>query len=273
MKHRRTLFFLLLLSMLPGVLHAQQWIAPKPLMTKPVLKAFTGMHLEYPLDARQNKEEGTVLIGFSISEKGEAQERHIVRSVSPAVDSSALRLFDLILWAPAKKYGKAVACPASENKNFAVSFNVRKFNKLVSRRGYDRLPRPYSPLGATYSVYSPKQVDSMPRFIPDSVFKTLNEFIYKQLNYPEEARKLNISGVVRLHFVIEKSGLPSNITVSETVGGGCTEEAISVTQRIRWRPGIKNGKAVRTSFKLSIRFDNPEQLRDKNIFNQQNSGI
>ena len=225
------------------------------------------------MQARENKKEGTVVIGFSVDEKGNVAERHILQSVSSPIDSSALRLFDLILWNPAKKYGKGVACPASENSDFSVAFNARKYKKLVKKRGYDQLPQPFTPIEPGNQLYRLTQLEQAPAIIPDSTFNTLNDFIYKQISYPEEAFKLNISGVVRLAFVIETSGLPSNIIVKEAVGGGCTEEAIRVLQKTKWVPGIKNGHAVRTQFELSIKFDNPGQLKNKNIPNQQTSGI
>lgn len=273
MKHLFKIIMLFILPFLHIGLSAQQWVRPKPLMTRNVLKIFLEMHLEYPLQARKNKEEGTVIVGFSVDEKGKVTERHILQSVSPPLDSSALRLFDMILWNPAKKYGKGVACHASENTGFSVSFNARKYKKLINKRGYDQLPQPFTPIESTNKLYRLRQLEQAPTIILDSTFNTLNNFIYNQISYPEEAVRLNISGVARLAFVIETSGLPSNIIVKEAVGGGCTGEAIRVVQKMKWVPGIKNGHAVRTQFELSVKFENPAQLKNKNIPNQSNSGI
>lgn len=254
-------------------LFAQQWAPPKPIMTKSILKEFIDMHLEYPLQARNNKEEGKVVIGFSIDAKGLIQERHIQQSVSALVDSSALQLFDLIIWKPAEKYGKAIACVSSENTGFSLLFNSRKYNKVMKNRGYDQLTHAYFPADSSLHVYALKQLKQKPAFVSDSIFTSLNEFIYKHIVYPEEASRLNISGLVRIAFVVETSGLPSNLFVKETVGGGCTEEAVRVIQHTKWIPGRKNSLAVRTQMEIEIKFENPGQLKNKHIPNQQNSGL
>ncbi len=273
MKHLIKISILLVLLPLSWELTAQQWVAPKPIMTNNILRTFFVIHLEYPLEARQNKEEGSVLIGFSVDEKGTVEERHILESVSASIDSSALRLFDLILWQPAEKYGKAVKCPASGNNAFAIKFNIRKYNKLVKKRGYDHLPQPFKPIDTSNKIYNKTQLDKLPSVILDSTFSTLNDYIYSHITYPEEAARFNVTGVVRLSIVIETSGLLSNLLVREAVGGGCTEETIHVVQDLKWIPGIKDGLAVRTQCELSIKFENPAHLKNKHIPNQQNSGM
>lgn len=231
------------------------------------------MHLEYPLQAHENKEEGTVVIGYSIDDKGIIRERHIQQSVSALVDISALRLFDLIVWKPAERYGKAVACVSSENTGFDIVFSARKYNKVVKKRGYDELPHTYFPADTSLKIYSSKQLKQKPAFVSDSINTSLYEFIYKHIVYPEEASRLNITGIVHLAFIVETSGLPSNLFVKETVGGGCTEEAIGVIQKTKWIPGRKNEFAVRTQMEVEIKFENPAQLKNKHIPNQQNSGL
>jgi TonB family protein len=273
MKQLIKISILLVFLLLVCRVKAQQWKAPKPIMTNNILRTFLEMHLTYPLEARENKEEGTVLIGFSVDDKGKVEERHILESVSSLVDSSALELFDLIIWQPAEKYGKAVKCPASDNNGFPVKFNIRKYNKLVKKRAYDYLPQPFQSVDLSNSIYTKTQLDRLPSVILDSTISSLNEYIYSQITYPEEAARYNITGVVRLSIVIETSGLLSNLLVKEAVGGGCTEETIRVVYGLKWTPGIKDGVAVRTQCELSIKFENPAYLKDKHIPNQQNSGI
>jgi TonB family protein len=264
---------LLIFITLDGASLAQQWLAPQPVMTKNILKSFIERQLCYPQQALLNKEEGTVIIGFSTDAKGEVTAHHILQSVSPAVDSGALRLFDLIVWRPAEKYGKAVACPAEENNGFPIKYNIKKYKKLVRKRGYDRLPQPFSPIDDSRKIYSKTQVDQLPTIILDTNFKTVHEYIYSQITYPQEAARFNISGTVRLSMIVETSGLLSNIVIMEAVGGGCSEEAVAVLQELKWVPGIKAGKAVRTKCEISIKFENPAQLKDKHILNQQNTGM
>lgn len=213
------------------------------------------------------------MVGYSIDEKGAIEERHILESVSSLVDSSALRLFDLIVWQPAEKYGLAVKCPASGSTGFPIKFNIKKYNKLVKKRGYDHLPQPFTPIDLGNKVYTKAQLDKLPTVILDSSYATLNDYIYSQITYPEEAAKYNVTGIVRLSIIIETSGLLSNLVVIETVGGGCTEETIDIIKDLKWIPGIKDSIAVRTQCELSVKFENPAHLKNKHIPNQQNSGI
>jgi hypothetical protein len=118
-----------------------------------------------------------------------------------------------------------------------------------------------------------KSLEAPPRAILDSNYTSVHEYIRANLLFPEAAQKLNIEGEVKLRFVVEITGLPSNISILQPVGGGCTEEAIRILKLIRWMPGIVDGKGVRTCYYLNIRFDAAEELKNKYIPNQNTSGI
>ena len=59
---------------------------------------------------------------------------------------------------------------------------------------------------------------------------------------------------VNVAFVIEKSGLMTEIKVLENTNSDVSEEAIRVLKSLKtkWTPGIKNGQPVRTQFTLPI---------------------
>ncbi len=59
---------------------------------------------------------------------------------------------------------------------------------------------------------------------------------------------------VFVSFVVEKDGSMSNIKVIKDPGYGMGNEAIRVLKSIKtkWKPGIKNGKPVRTAYNLPI---------------------
>lgn len=238
-------------------------------MKKPELKSFLNAHMQYPEDAFKNKEQGTVTIQFTTDEEGIVISRKVIKKVSPQVDKAALNLFDLILWSPATKYGISV----KGTSEFKLKYSVSKYKLLVKQRGYDRFELPYKPIDDSREIYSVKNNEDSPKPLLDSIYQSVQAFISSQLVYPESARKFSIQGVVKLRFIIETNGLPSNVMVVDAVGGGCTEEAIRVTQLIKWRPGIKENKAVRTCYTLSIKFDPADELRNKHIPNQSNIGI
>ena len=79
-------------------------------------------------------------------------------------------------------------------------------------------------------------------------------FVIFKTNY-KAPDKEGLKGKVVVNYIIEKDGSMSNMKVIEDVGYGSGEEAIRVLKKcLNWKPGIHNGKIVRTShqFKLNI---------------------
>lgn len=84
---------------------------------------------------------------------------------------------------------------------------------------------------------------------------SLNAWIVRNLRYPEQARKENITGKVYVTFVVEKDGSISNPKILRYIGGGCEAEAVRVVKNMpRWNPGKQRGKPVRVQFNLPINF-------------------
>lgn len=88
-------------------------------------------------------------------------------------------------------------------------------------------------------------------------------FFNSNIVYPWDARQNGISGMVVVNFVVEKDGLTSNPKLLKDIGGGCGAEAMRIAEamndalikaRMRWTPGMKDGKPVRSRFTLPIRF-------------------
>jgi TonB family protein len=63
-------------------------------------------------------------------------------------------------------------------------------------------------------------------------------------NFTEEARKNNVTGVVRLRAVLAASGGVSNISVLKGLPDGLTERAIAAAKQIRFTPAQKDGRSV-----------------------------
>lgn|SRR5574344_1063229 len=85
--------------------------------------------------------------------------------------------------------------------------------------------------------------------------EALSNFLTQEVHYPLEALQKGIEGTVFLRFVVEKNGSISQVKVVKEVGGGCTEEAIRVVEKMpRWKPGTQNGKPVRVQFTLPLKF-------------------
>lgn len=77
----------------------------------------------------------------------------------------------------------------------------------------------------------------------------------KKRSVPKE--DLFEGGRVIVRFIIEKDGTVSNVVLEERLRKcePCNREAIRVVKSMpKWKPGSKNGKAVRTYVRLPIRF-------------------
>ena len=68
-------------------------------------------NLEYPAKAKENGEEGKVLVSFVVNEAGKITNAQVVKSASESLDAEALRVINSAPdWTPAQQNGKNVAC-------------------------------------------------------------------------------------------------------------------------------------------------------------------
>lgn len=217
---------------------------------KEQLKEFIKEILVYPEKERAAKIEGTVTVGLRVTKEGNAENIRILKSVSEGFDKEALRIVSLLLWTPAESSGQKF----DEEEKFDIDFNLKKYQRCIKTRGYDKIEYPHTPVDSSLHVYEKQQTTEKPKPIYSGGYKNFSEFIVNSLVYPDAAVKQSISGTVELFFIVETSGLISNIKVIQPVGAGCSEEAIRLLRLLKWQPGILHGKAVRTSMNLSITF-------------------
>ena len=78
-------------------------------------------------------------------------------------------------------------------------------------------------------------------------------YTYIGTNFEKLEVEETISVIVA--FVIEKDGSMTDIRVLRSAAPGIDREAIRVlkSSRTKWKPGIKDGKPVRTEYKLPIK--------------------
>lgn len=110
----------------------------------------------------------------------------------------------------------------------------------------------------------------------------LLEYIYKNLKYPEEARKNEIEGIVVIQFIVDKDGTTRDARIVRDIGHGCGLAALNVvkgmanlvqrdttitfneqtyeehvkvvSKDLKWRPGHQRGKAVHVLYTLPVRY-------------------
>ena len=248
---RRFIFLVFILIGIPVILMSQNTRPPGCYGGKRLMKEFLEEEMVYPREALEKGIEGKVELKFIVHEDGSVSDIQVIESVSEDIDAEAVRLLKKILWHPATEIGK----PVAEVHWLDIQFKIKKYEKWVRQRGYDQYSYPYEPVDTSGKVYKREEIDQHPKPVFNSLDRDLGHFISSNLAYPEAAFRANVSGTVKLRFVVEPSGRISNIETIEAVGGGCTEEAIRVVKLIKWRPGIKEEMAVRTCLPLEITFD------------------
>jgi TonB family protein len=97
-------------------------------------------------------------------------------------------------------------------------------------------------------------VDEMPLFKDGD--KGLMNYIKSNTNYPEEAKKNNVTGRVLVKFVVEKDCSVSQVEITQGVSPLLDAEALRVVKSLPKfeKPAKKAGETVRVQFMLPITF-------------------
>jgi TonB family protein len=96
-------------------------------------------------------------------------------------------------------------------------------------------------------------VDVPPEYIGG--YEGMMNFIRKNMRYPASARRMGIDGTVITSFIVEPDGSLNHLTVVRGISADCDQEAVRVVSAMsKWKPGIRNGKAVRTRFNLPLKY-------------------
>lgn len=98
------------------------------------------------------------------------------------------------------------------------------------------------------------EVQELPQF--SGGLSALAMFLGRNINYPKEASRKNISGKVFLSFVVCEDGSLCDYELLKGIGGGCDEEALRVVKGMsgKWLPGTERGQKVRVKYNLPVSF-------------------
>ncbi len=97
-------------------------------------------------------------------------------------------------------------------------------------------------------------MDSDPE--PEIGFDQYRVYLLENLQYPDEARLNNISGVVKIEFALKPGSLYSKFRIVEGLGYGCDEEAERlIKDGPNWKPAIRKGLAIKEEVVVEIKFE------------------
>lgn len=228
---------------------------------KAEFKRVFDQELIYPKASLAKKVDGKVTITFTLHKDSTVTDVTVTESPAKDIEAEALRLFKLYQWIPAVKNGAFV------NTKWDVTFNFDsgKYDKICKERGFRQFKYlPKMQVDSSMKIY--KTADQMPMYQKGNF--ALQDFIKENLEYPRQAQLSNIQGTVMLDFVVEPSGLPTNISIAQSVGGGCDQEAIRIVQMIKWYPAKMGDKLVRAQMSYPIYFVLNEDFKDNSAGEQ-----
>jgi TonB family protein len=85
--------------------------------------------------------------------------------------------------------------------------------------------------------------------------EAMQDFIYSNLIYPDEAKKNTIEGMVWVDIIINCNGNVIKVDVIRGIGGGCDEEAARVLLTMpRWKPGMVDNETVNFKWRIKVNF-------------------
>ncbi len=248
--------FTFIIICLSAHLHAQKVdflpasrFAPSPVAGEDYLKEHIKLALNYPADLLTEKESGEVFIRFLVDNEGVVQQATISSSTNEKFNTEATHYFNSIVWK--KDYTRRVNPEVLDG--IRIKFDAKYFSKVAKKRGYlSTQELVETPINENAQIYQSEQLDEQPTL---TSAESMNAFAAKNLNYPQEAITRKVGGVVKYRFVIEPFGLATNFELLKAVAGGCNEETMRLLKEMVWKPGIKDGKAVRTMMEFSLLFN------------------
>lgn len=225
-----------------------QMTAPEPVAGRSLTKDYITQNLVYPESDLAQNNSGKVVIGLHVDAKGAGSQYTVKSSFSEDASPVALHLVKTILWNPALING----LPIDQDTEYEVEFSARSYKRYWKK--HERVAIPLTlEADSSYTIYEMRQLEELAKpYFPDG--SNMATYILNNLEYPEAAKATEVQGKVRLDFVVETNGNVSNITVKNSVGGGCDNEAIRLLQGTHWIPAVKNDKYVRSHNTQDITF-------------------
>ena len=176
---------------------------------------------------------------------------HLKTSVSLELDAEAIRLYNMLLFVPSYYKGDRVTTYST----LKFKFSTKNYKRYCKKRGYENAILNTEEVDTSFIVYKDNQVKIKPKLVFKDTLENISTFIQKNIKYPEGTLRLNITGVVKLFFVVEPTGRITNIKVLKDVGGGATIEAIRLLKLTKWEPGKRDGKKVRVNKVFEVNFN------------------
>ena len=231
-----------------------------------------GSNIQYPKEARDNKIEGTVYVGFVVNQDGAISDVVVKRGIGGGCNQEAVRVISAMPnWKPGKLKGQFVRVAYTLPIKFKIDQNNTNIEPKTQQQSNVEAEK-----NTNDQIYT--IVDQNPEFPQGqaALFKWLGE----NIKYPVTAREAGGAGIVYVGFVVETDGSITNINIKRDVpvvvydtvtvvevngikGNKIVQkmdyslgrEAVRVISAMpKWKPGKSKGVPVRVAYTLPIKF-------------------
>jgi len=206
--------------------------------------------LKYPGEAKSKGICGRVEVQFVITDQGKVEQSKVIRGSIPSFDAEALRVVSSFPnWIPGKHNGKLVPVYFTLPINFKLEKCVEFQSNAQNNSKNTFIDLANEILKIDDLVHNLK----LPEYPGGN--DSLNQFVSRNLKYPEEAEKNKIVGTVVVGFLVSKDGKIKNMNVLKKVNPILDKEALRVVGLFpNWKAASRNGKNVDYQYSLEFNF-------------------
>jgi protein TonB len=204
----------------------------------------TGSSAEYPYKARKHQITGKCFVAFTVDVNGVPQNVHVVKSLEPTLDASAIQTIENWRFKPAMKIGKEPA--AFDLNNTPVPFDLTAGVDFQILDGHQT--------GAVIAI--PERPGSPGTIIASDGSSATPPVAIKQVapKYPFREKIRQGGGECTLKMIIDTDGIPQNVQVIKSADPALDKSAIKAVEQWRYKPATVNGVAVPAESQVIVKF-------------------
>lgn len=147
-----------------------------------------------------------------------------------------------------------ISFPFTEKKDSMLLFSGSWTNQKIN---WELFPQ--------NEAYQKEIVEEIAIFPGGSV--ALNNFLLKNLVYPDSLADMGIGGMVQMDFVIDETGKVKDVNFKNRSQKGFKDAILKTFSKMpRWKPAKRNGVPIKSTYSQSITFYNEEQNINDTIF-------
>ena len=195
---------------------------------KKKMMEFINRNIKYPSDAELFNVQGTITVTFIVNEDGHLSNFGVPKGGDESLIKESMRVAKLMPpFKPAMKDGKAVKSVYS----LPIGFKLDEVKQASDTAKLDKYPE--FPGGDSAEI----------------------RFMQSHISYPPGPRERDIQGKVVVGFIVNEDGSLTDFRIVRSVQKELDAEAMRVAKLLpKFKPAMKNGKAVKAVFEFPISF-------------------